>query len=1248
MLGTARALLYMYRARRTADRSDGEMCKKNSLLLKRREHMERMHRTRRDIFLLRKTALNPDACEEICSSFLGSRETPVETLEGSREKSRDGMEEGPQFLQSPQKNQVVFYPVKKTKRKEKKREKEKKNLLHPQIVQRYVKKRLLVSQMHQSYNPHTCITVMQMEKAYRDLYISEQERSISVKIPGSSFSTKLSCHTTADELLQRVWESCFTHKQIGKDALQLQFLTVREKKMLHGLDRPMLEIIKWKLKNTLLSIKEDRIAPHRKILAKWGFDLAITVHRAENQQDPKKTVSSAERNGEVAEAVSDPVPLRYLPLPSKPKGSSGTHVLPHELLLEEYKREVVLILVLPLLLVFRFFLFFLFRIGFFVGPHQVPGNPEGPASTEKSQGTRKKEEKKKGKREKEKGASLDISGMGLTHIPESVFRISNLDVLNISNNSISVIPARINTLGLRTLNASCNRIKKIEGELQVPFANFAHNRLLFFESEYSYKDLNVLGNPLQYFSAYAEKLRLRDIYSVGRLGGILHNLKKIYLVDARIKVFWGRFPFLETLHLINNSLEEIRIVAPNLRTVLCMHNCLAALPFSETKETHLKFPRLRSLSLSYNAINIISKNAWRLPLSYLNLSRNQIVRVDPPVRQTSLRHLNVSGNQIKEISNINMITKLTCFVASFNILERVGGLNAHPNLKLVVLSYNVLKIIPQLCKYADTRYRINVLKGTLASKTGSARSKKQSSKQKATQSVHCYLHLEGNKDLTITKQHREKMMAEGIQLVDTHADGAFITVSGILGKKNRCKTCRCRIPKEKYMKKKEKKEIRESTRAKSAKQPVASPSSSRPRKAALDPKIYVYYSSHGSGVEEAVDSALRKIRQLLCSETEETFSVRWNKIKKKLLSISLGLRHKIYPAHIRLLCIVVVTHAHVCAFGTSELEILAFAQERGVYLKQRSTTAMIWKKRKKTDDFLFVGHRAFIRNVSVSDLVDAYNRNQCPADVQAFFTAHEMKSLTGLVIPLSSRSRPKEPKICAKKILATLSSSKPSLQLRKVPVIIFTDIVNSTKLWAADHIKMREVSRIHNEAVRQLLRELGGYEVKTEGDAFMAAFYDDSNAVKFGTVLHLRLLSKNWPEMAIENNPVLYARNRLLYRGIQVRVGISKGECMIENDVITKRLDFHGKAVIEAARLCSMASGGETLISRSMHHCLRSLKKSNCLVLPRGRVILSGLEKEVHHAYEILHRRLAPRLLLRSRLCIERHPWILAKHARKK
>ncbi|KAG7866722.1 hypothetical protein KL916_005430, partial [Ogataea parapolymorpha] len=49
--------------------------------------------------------------------------------------------------------------------------------------------------------------------------------------------------------------------------------------------------------------------------------------------------------------------------------------------------------------------------------------------------------------------------------------------------------------------------------------------------------------------------------------------------------------------------------------------------------------------------------------------------------------------------------------------------------------------------------------------------------------------------------------------------------------------------------------------------------------------------------------------------------------------------------------------------------------------------------------------------------------------------------------------------------------------------MVFTDIKNSTLLWDTYPVAMRSAIKVHNAIMRRQLRIIGGYEVKTEGDA---------------------------------------------------------------------------------------------------------------------------------------------------------------------
>lgn len=58
--------------------------------------------------------------------------------------------------------------------------------------------------------------------------------------------------------------------------------------------------------------------------------------------------------------------------------------------------------------------------------------------------------------------------------------------------------------------------------------------------------------------------------------------------------------------------------------------------------------------------------------------------------------------------------------------------------------------------------------------------------------------------------------------------------------------------------------------------------------------------------------------------------------------------------------------------------------------------------------------------------------------------------------------------------------------------------------------------RLHNETCRKLLRDFGGYEAQTEGDASMLAFPDPVSAVNYCVAAQVALLKVDWPQALLK------------------------------------------------------------------------------------------------------------------------------------
>ncbi|ORZ40322.1 hypothetical protein BCR44DRAFT_1482173 [Catenaria anguillulae PL171] len=143
--------------------------------------------------------------------------------------------------------------------------------------------------------------------------------------------------------------------------------------------------------------------------------------------------------------------------------------------------------------------------------------------------------------------------------------------------------------------------------------------------------------------------------------------------------------------------------------------------------------------------------------------------------------------------------------------------------------------------------------------------------------------------------------------------------------------------------------------------------------------------------------------------------------------------------------------------------------------------------------------------------------------------------------------------------------------------LVFTDVQSSTKLWETFPSAMQAAIKLHHQLLRRLLRNPGrGYEVKTEGDAFMVAFPTVFHAARWCLAVQEQLLTVEWPQelLAAEDAKEVFLNGSLdggvIFRGIRVRMGIHCGSPVCERDPVTGRMDYYGR---------SSACGGEITFS---------------------------------------------------------------------
>jgi class 3 adenylate cyclase/tetratricopeptide (TPR) repeat protein len=120
----------------------------------------------------------------------------------------------------------------------------------------------------------------------------------------------------------------------------------------------------------------------------------------------------------------------------------------------------------------------------------------------------------------------------------------------------------------------------------------------------------------------------------------------------------------------------------------------------------------------------------------------------------------------------------------------------------------------------------------------------------------------------------------------------------------------------------------------------------------------------------------------------------------------------------------------------------------------------------------------------------------------------------------------------------------------------FTDLVDSTAIAARlEQAAAEELRQTHFRLLRGAVSGSGGTEVKNLGDGLMVMYSSPSRALAGAVGM----------QQALEHH------NRSGGHALSVRIGISAGEAVEEDG------DYFGDPVVEAARLCASADGGQIL-----------------------------------------------------------------------
>ncbi|TPG32059.1 BTAD domain-containing putative transcriptional regulator [Mycolicibacterium hodleri] len=185
-----------------------------------------------------------------------------------------------------------------------------------------------------------------------------------------------------------------------------------------------------------------------------------------------------------------------------------------------------------------------------------------------------------------------------------------------------------------------------------------------------------------------------------------------------------------------------------------------------------------------------------------------------------------------------------------------------------------------------------------------------------------------------------------------------------------------------------------------------------------------------------------------------------------------------------------------------------------------------------------------------------------------------------------------EAAIVAQDVALALPVPQHSSSMMRAVTFLLTDIEGSTVAWEADAGAMAVALARHDEIVEQVVTFRGGRLIKTrgEGDATFSVFDRPSAAAAAAIELQEAIRNERW-ELA---DPM------------RIRLALHTGEVEFRDG------DYFGRAVNRAARLRSLAVGGQTLCSGATAELVVDSLSDDVVLADLGMRLLKNLTRPEH------------------------------------
>jgi len=161
---------------------------------------------------------------------------------------------------------------------------------------------------------------------------------------------------------------------------------------------------------------------------------------------------------------------------------------------------------------------------------------------------------------------------------------------------------------------------------------------------------------------------------------------------------------------------------------------------------------------------------------------------------------------------------------------------------------------------------------------------------------------------------------------------------------------------------------------------------------------------------------------------------------------------------------------------------------------------------------------------------------------------------------------------------------------------LFTDLEGSTRLWEEHRAEMHGALARHDEILRDAIETHGGVIVKTTGDGAHAAFASAHDAIGAAVDAQIALGAEQWGSTG----------------ALKVRMGVHSGHAE------ARAGDYFGPALNRAARLMSVAHGGQIVVSGATEELSRELIPEDVTLVDLGQHRLRDLG-HAEHVFQVVH-----------------------------